>query len=219
MPVITRLQAIGRHAASTRVEIDGEPWMELDTEVVLRFALWKGMEADDAFQRTLAAEHHFIRARRATAILLNTRLRASNELRRRLREKKFDEATVERTVAHFEEKGDLDDERFARLYLRNELKKANVGPLKAREKLRSLGVAEEFIDRAIAEAEGAGREGQLVKARRLAEKRARIGRDESALKLKKRIHEALRRAGFESDICRVVVEEMTAREGRVGGLD
>ena len=207
MPEITRLKTANRRGTRILVEIDGEPWMEIDAEVVLKRQLQRGMAMPEEMREELAFADETVRARRAAARLIQTRLRAVEELRRKLADKDFSERAIDATIAHFEETGDLDDARFAAAFVRHEFKVRTTGPLRVRHKLRDLGVAGAVIDRALEVAPDASADAQRDAARRLIEKRLpRMRGDYTARKRK--ILGALQRAGFEADVAWPLVSEM-----------
>ncbi len=207
MCAITRLKALNRRASRTRVEIDGEPWADLSTEVVLKHALCKGMVLDSAQRRALLAADAFVRARRAAAILLKTRPRAVAEMRLKLRQRDYDEETIETIVAYFSEKGDLDDARFARTFASHQFKTKTIGTRKVALMLRRLGVAERHVEAAL-EAEPKAREDeQTALARRFIERRVKRLRSEDPPRRRKKLYAALTRAGFDPDIFHPLMKE------------
>ena len=207
MHTITRLEAANRRASRTIVDLDGEPWAEVDTEVVLRYNLHKGDRLEEEQAAALLAEDAFVRSRHAAALLLHARGRSIAELRRKLRERGHGEASIERTIQYFADKGDLDDRVFAQTYAQHLFKTRCVGPGKVRYQLRRLGVGEGDISAALAAASGAGREHQAEQARRLLERRLTNPRGLHPLRLKENLRQALRRAGFDPDLSHELIEE------------
>ena len=199
MRAVTGLIAANRRASRTRVELDGEPWAELDSEVVLRHALRKGATLDDAQLEALRRDDAFVRARRAAAILLHARPRSAAELRGRLAERGFDEVTLDRTIDYFAEKGDLDDARFARAFVAQQLRTKKAGPIKIANALRRLGVEEEHIATALEANPDADEEQQRRMARRFIERRLERLRGEDPVRRRRKLRAALARAGFRPD--------------------
>ncbi len=70
------------------------------------------------------AEEDLDKALKRAEKLIRYRLRSKWELRTRLLDAGFEEATVEKVVFELEKKGILDDERFSKLYVD---KKGNTG--------------------------------------------------------------------------------------------
>lgn len=207
MHEITRLKIADKRGMRTAVEIDGEPWREIDTEVVLKAGLSAGMPMDDAALDALALDDETVRARRAAARLLQTRPRAVSELRALLGRREFSPQAVDRVVAHFSETGDLDDARFARVFARHEFKMRATGPLKVRHKLRKLGVGEDLIDHALAEEPEASPQAQRRAARRFVERRIERLKGDCEARRRKLLG-AMRRAGFDADVAWEMVREL-----------
>lgn len=92
-----------------------------------------------------AARDHAIR-------LLARREYARGELAMRLRQRGFSPDCAESVLDGLEERGYLSDERFAEIFVRTRIERGS-GPLKIRAELGQRGVADEIIDRALAEAD------------------------------------------------------------------
>lgn len=81
--------------------------------------------------------------------LLGYRWRATEELRRKLRDREFTPALIEPTLERLAAEGWLDDERFAAEYARSRAKKR--GRIRIARELQELGVAREVATRAAAD--------------------------------------------------------------------
>ncbi len=94
----------------------------------------------------------------ATALrLLNFRFNGVAELRRKLRAKKFDDATIEATLLKLHEEKWLDDERFAAAFVRSRTTR-RIGSVRIRRELISMGVDRDVAGHALAESADAARE-------------------------------------------------------------
>jgi len=128
---------------------------------------------------------------------LDYRARSRCELHDRLRRKGFDERVITATLEELQAAGLVDDEGFARAWVRERLASNPRGSLGLRWELRGKGVDEELIQRVLAEEMGRGRE--LEAARQVAACHApRSGEDESACRA--RLLRALRRRGFTFEV-------------------
>lgn len=83
--------------------------------------------------------------------LLSYRLRSQRELVRRLTGKGFAEERVERVIRELVEKGYVNDRKFARAFVRDQVRLRNLGPLTVRNKLREFGLDPELIESTLAE--------------------------------------------------------------------
>ena len=142
------------------------------------------------------------RAREACLRLLDYRARSRGELRDRLRRKGFDQRVIDAALVELEAAGLVDDEGFARAWVQERLAHSPRGALKMRWELRGKGVAEELIQRTLAEEMGHERE--LEAALRAASRYApRPGEDDTARS--RRLAQALKRRGFTFDVIETVL--------------
>lgn len=200
MAVITRLKLANRRGSSTLVELDGEEWETLETEVVLVHRLANGMELDEEKRLAILDEDAFVRARRSAAISLQIRAYTVVEIERKLRKKEFDPSIIERIIQYFSEKGALDDAKFARRFVARQFHTKVIGPRKIAAQLYQKGVASHHVSAALAEAEGADDETQEDAIRKLIERRLpRLRRDDKNARRRK-LSGALARAGFSPEL-------------------
>lgn len=155
----------------------------------------EGEESGDALRREVE------RAREACLRLLDYRARSRAELRERLRRKGFAEVAAERAIAELEAAGLVDDESFARAWVRERVERSLRGAIAVRVELRRKGVEDQIIKRALAREMTGGQE--LAAALRAAERYApRSGED--AVAGRRRLAQALRRRGFSGEAIEAV---------------
>jgi len=150
------------------------------------------------------------KARRYVFRLLSYRERSREEVAEKLRRKKFPAAVIKETLDYFERVELIDDERFARLWVRSRL---NANPrsswLISRE-LSRKGVEKELIERVVKEEILPGKEKSM--ALRLARKRWRHYENDPETAARRKIFSYLARRGFSPGLIVSVVEEITSRE-------
>jgi regulatory protein len=83
--------------------------------------------------------------------LLGRRDYTTEELRRRLRDRGYDEADVDRTLLQFQADSLLNDERVAQAHVRTASRVKGRGPLRIRRELQARGVDPATIDATSAE--------------------------------------------------------------------
>ena len=151
------------------------------------------------------AVHVFEKAKNYCFLLLKFRLRSEKELSGRLKQKKFDEATIRKVLDFLREKSFVDDAAFSRAWADSRAKKG----LGVRRIAQELGV--KGIDKRLIEAE-ASRIKQDYPEREtvleLARKRLAKMKDIEPQKAKARIYGYLMRRGFSPDIIIDVVNEL-----------
>lgn len=164
--------------------------------------------------RSIAQEENAVRPVRSRALrLLDHRARSKQELRDRLLEAEFPQASVDTVIADLVENGLIDDRRFAEEWVRQRRTRRGKSRRVLREELRRKGVSDADCDHALADVSDDD-EQQL--ARRVAEDRARRIRTVPTDQKEKyahlrRIAAALARRGFPAGtsqrIAHDVVEE------------
>jgi regulatory protein len=85
---------------------------------------------------------------------LGRRDRTVLEVRRHLEAKRVDPATIDATVAELAEQGYLDDARYAQRFTEDRRNLDAWGSDRIERKLRTVGVAPELIERAVADTSG-----------------------------------------------------------------
>lgn len=144
----------------------------------------------------------------ATAMrILNVRWNSAAELRRKLKTKQFDEATIAATLARLASEKWLDDERFAESFVRSRTRRRH-GPLRIRRELGAAGVDDEIVDRVVSAHRDVDTERATLTA--LAQKKlASLQRREAdADRLRQKLSAYLARQGFETSLVIDVVREL-----------
>jgi regulatory protein len=126
-------------------------------------------------------------------LLLKFRLRSEKEVRDRLKKKKFDAETIEDTVSFLKEKAFIDDEQFARAWIRSRVKKP-LGIRRLKVELRLKGIDKAIIDAGINELKSDYSEEDVVKS--IAKNRLSRLKGIDQQKAKKRVYAYLLRRGF-----------------------
>lgn len=109
---------------------------------------------------------------------------------------------AERVIAQFVDAGLIDDERFARAYVRIALDGGNASRRKLRADLLRKGVAQDLVEQAL---EGVDDEQELQAAQALVAKKQRTLRNVAPDVARRRIYGALARRGFSYDVIRVAL--------------
>jgi regulatory protein len=145
------------------------------------------------------------KARNYAFLLLKFRLRSENEIRQRLKKKRFDPQIVEKTILFLKEKGFINDTYFAKAWIESRIKKP-LGIRRLKQELKLKGVNKEIIDNQINAIKEKYSEEETV-AQILKEKLRKIkGIDPQ--KTKRRIYAYLLRRGFSPDIILDAVNQL-----------
>jgi regulatory protein len=151
------------------------------------------------------------RAREYAFLLLKFRQRSCQEIRQRLRKKKFPEEVIKMTVAFLEERRFLDDQEFARAWLSSRLKKP-YGLRRIREELRMKGVSGPIIDELMSDGLGDYSEDKIVLM--LARKKFAQLKKIEPKKARQRVFAFLLRRGFGPDISVEALNKLSEDEVR-----
>ena len=138
----------------------------------------------------------FDKARDYAFRLLKFRMRSRQELRSRLKKKKFDPATIERVVDFLAQRKFLDDREFARAWVRERIKRP-FGVVRISRELKLKGIDKNIISDTLADL-GSDYDEVAVVAELAKARSARLSGLEPK-KAKARLYAYLLRRGFSTD--------------------
>lgn len=138
----------------------------------------------------------FQKAQAYAFLLLKFRLRSENEIRQRLKRKKFEETLIDKTISFLKEKGFVDDRVFAKAWIDSRIRRP-LGLKRLSQELKIKGVSEDIISEQILEAKKSYSEQVIVLD--LAKERIKKLKRVEPKKAKQRIFGYLMRRGFSVD--------------------
>jgi regulatory protein len=204
---ITGMERQQHDAGRISIFLNGAFAFGLAEDVVVSAGLHRGMELEVEAQQALLAEDAFIRARIRALDYIAFKARTEHEVRQKLARSGFPEEIAERAIGRIRELGYLDDEAYARAYVRGRLTGRGHGPVRLRADLLRRGLARELIDRALAEQ--VEEDDLLEAARRQARQRwQRLASEADPRRRRKKAFDFLLRRGFDFDTARQVVDEL-----------
>lgn len=204
---ITRVVRQQRDTERVSVFIDGTFAFGLALELAAEAGLRKGKTLTVDEQAALLAREQTHRARAAALDHLTYGAKTTAEVRRKLRDKGFDDAAVEDAVAHLADYGYLDDAAYARAFAHGRFAGRGHGPQRLRADLLRRGVAREAVDEALAALAASEDLGEA--ARRQGRRRWRaLARETDLRKRKQKTMDFLVRHGFAFDLARTVADEL-----------
>lgn len=149
---ITKIEGQKNNPSRKNIYVDGEFAVGISAETLLRFGLRTGDEIDESRLKALQAAEELQSAKQAALRLLARRPRSEREIRDKLREKEFGDEEIRQAIASLRSSGILDDEAFARTFIRDQLTIRPKGPVALKQKLLLLGIKKEIIDAALEDA-------------------------------------------------------------------
>ena len=146
------------------------------------------------------------RARNNAYALLRQRPRSELEIRRRLKLKGYDEEVIEYCVEALRRAGEIDDVRFAKLWVESRMHANPVGDVVLKHELKEKGITDSVIE-ATLEEKAKNYDEYEVAFDMAKEQFSRLKKLDSR-KASKRVYDFLLRRGFKYDTVRKIIEEI-----------
>ena len=210
MPRITDIQPQAKNKQRRSVFVDGEFFCGVSVETAARLGLKPGQEKTENELNRLRDEETDIQVREQALRWLDRRAYARAELARRLRGKQLPAEAVERVLDRLQGAGLLNDETFAREWLRARTRAGALGSRRVRQELKQKGVADEVIA-AVWAADGPANEGESCEE--LARKKWRTLKTLPRETARQRLLGFLTRRGFALEDALKTVERVAPRNG------
>ena len=192
---VTRIERQERRAGRVNIYVDGQFAAGVSVETLARAGLRTGDTVDERLLASLRSEEELAGTKAAALRLLGARPRSAKELRDRLQEKEFGEAAIQRVLDQLTRAGLVDDDQFARMFIRHTLKLRPAGRIVLRQKLLLRGIDARTADRALDEEMPDPQEHVLLVARQLL-RRARGSSRAGDPAIRRRLAAGLARRGF-----------------------
>lgn len=149
--VVTNIERQKRRPKRVNVYIDGEFAVGLHEDVLFKFGLRKGDNVDRKTLVTIESAEESHLAKEKALRFIGYRLRSEKELRSKLRERQFHPQVIEDTVRYLRENRFLDDEAFARSFVKDALLRKPTGRLLLKRQLRLKGIETGMIEEVLDE--------------------------------------------------------------------
>jgi regulatory protein len=178
-------------------------------ELIVKMHLKPGMEIDEASLREMVSADERLRAKDDAFSFLERGYKTLEEVRRRLSAKGYDEDTIGSVSGLLEEYRLVDDERYAKLYSSEKIKKGGV--LKIRHELQAKGIDKETIEDALG---SMSPDAEKESCRSQAEKKLALlrKRESDEWKLRGKLYGFLVNKGFSRDTVSAVLRELLSAD-------
>jgi regulatory protein len=150
-PTVRAIEPLDARGLRARVLLEDGSSIEVATEALEKSGLGTGDALDDADRARLLDEDARWRVREVALELLGRRPRTRQELGRRLRGKGFARSLIDDCVSVLESQHLVDDDAFAKTFLRDRLRLRPRGPRRLSQELREKGVDPGTAERAVVE--------------------------------------------------------------------
>jgi len=154
----------------------------------------------------LEADKKLQKAKNNAHSLLRSRPRSEHELRERLKMKGYGADIVETIVCGLKRSGELDDAKFARLWVESRMHSNPAGEIVLRHELKEKGLSDPLIEAALEEK--AANYDEYKVAFSMAEERFAELRKVDKKKALKRLYDFLARRGFAMDTVQRIIDEL-----------
>lgn len=204
---ITQLEPQTHNDDRISVFLDGEFAFGVHQDVVVKHELRVGQSLTAAEQEEIEADEQYIQAKQSAFNYLAHKPRTEEEVRRKLKKGEAPPTVVEDVISRLYELEYLDDEAYARDYVRNRFASKKYGPIRLRRELVKRGVerhvAEAAVDDLFAE------ENARAAAREHAKKRwGRLSDEDNPRRRKQKMYRYLRRRGFTTDTIYSILDDL-----------
>lgn len=192
------------------VYVDGALAFDLSDEVLTKFALRTGDRIDEQTVEKVSTAEAFFRAQRLAVNFLSYRPRSSKEVLNHMRKKGYSPDLGRKVIQHLLKFGMINDEEFARMFVRDRVKRKPVGKAWLRQALQEKGISPPLVEKVFREY--ISDEDQQKAAEEIALKRLRLASATfeklDANRKRKRLLEYLLRRGFSTDIATATVRSV-----------
>jgi regulatory protein len=206
--VITKISRLKKRGERFAIHFEDMPAVEIGYGVLLKFSLQVGDSVDEKSIEKINLEEETTRAKSIAVNYLSYRPRSSKELSGHLSRKGIAPELSRQVASHFETLGMVSDLEFARMFVRDRIRRKSTGEALLRQQLRVKGIGPALADKVLRELVSS--EDQEKAAAGLLAKRLKIGRRSLSKldpeKRRKRLFDFLLRRGFSSDVARKTLQ-------------
>jgi regulatory protein len=176
----------------------------VDSDVLIKFQLKKGMELDDFSFMEIQYQDDIRKAYNRAIHYLAKRMRAEKEINDYLVSKEIDEPIINEILHRLSAQKYINDEEFALAYVRTQANTTDKGPNVIKMELKEKGIAEGILIQALKEYP---MEQQIEKATKISVKFYTKNVKESLKILKQKLEHLLLRKGYSFDVINIAVNE------------
>lgn len=203
---ITRI--IKKDSKNVSIHLDNEKVVFINYEIFLRSGLRKSDEVSENQIDALIKENQMFAVKQKAFRHLGRRLLSENELRLKLKLKKYDENIIEEIIEDLKEKKYLNDIEFANVFSQENIKNKFWGKNKVKAELMKRGINNEIISQVLSEKFPEGND--LANAVELAEKKYKLlsKRSLDQKKIKEKLITFLFSKGYDYEVITEAIEKL-----------
>ncbi|MGH4051486.1 MAG: recombination regulator RecX [Clostridium sp.] len=204
--VITKIEFQKKNKSRVNIYMDDEYAFACDAELVYIHNITKGRVMDKESLENIANEDNYIKGKTVALHFLERSYKSSKQVIDKLAMKEFDEKTIDRVVKFLNEYDFINDKKFVEMYIKEKVNSA--GKNKIKFALLKKSLPKELIIQGLSTITN---EEQLQVAIKLGRKKfVTLSKSEKDYrKLYKKLSDYLQRSGYDFDIIKQVLNEIT----------
>jgi len=202
LSIITSIEPQKKRKGRFNVFLDGEFAFGADKETVYDFGLRKNDDLTEEKMKEITDYDELNFGKKIAFSFLNYKPRTEKEIRKKLKEKKISEASIEKVITILKNLKYLDDSKYAKMYLEEKLANNPKGKRVIAMKLAEKGINKEVIKSVIDKEYNEDTETQ--KAKELLAKYIKKVRAKSEMDKRQKCYRYLLSRGFDYEIVKEV---------------
>lgn len=205
MNIITKIEIGKKNKERVNIYIDEEYAFSISLELVYKENLKVNENVDIERLGTLAKEDNYIRCKNSSIRIIERSYKSEKEMKDKLLLKGYDERTIERTLDFLKEYNFLNDENYARIYVKDKIKAE--GKRKIKYTLIRKGIDDNLIEDELSKVLSDDlKEAALALA--LKKYNTLKKRENDKYKLSQKLYRFLASKGYDFDLISQVVKEV-----------
>lgn len=193
-----------RREGRVNIYIDNKFAFGLSLELKYSHALEIDKEIDESFIEDVLKEEEAKKAINAALNFLSYRQRSERELRNKLNEKGYEENYIERALSYCKEQNYIDDESFARSFVKDKINLNQLGSHRLERELKLKGISDAIIESVLVE----DKEEEYERAFIIAKKKYSTYKDDDRNKVYRKLGGFLQRKGYSFEIVNKILKEL-----------
>lgn len=145
MNEITKIEIQKKNKDRYSIYLDGEYSFGVYENVLIKYGLRKGMKIEEDFLEDVLKKEEQECANNYALRLLNFKMRTSNEIKQRMREKEYSDEIIEKTIDYLYYLNYLDDREYAQKFIKDKSNLKKMGKERIKRELYAKGVDDEII--------------------------------------------------------------------------
>lgn len=209
MPLISKIEQQKKNKNRFNIYIteEGQPEryaFSVDDDLLVRMRLSKGMEVDELSIMEIQYRDHIQKAFQSAVNYLSYRIRSEHEVISYLSEKEWEQAVIDEVIHKLREYRYVDDEEYAKAFVRTQMNVSKKGPDVIRTELLNKGISEKDQQTALSQYTN---DLQRENAEEWASKT--LNKSKGSMKeAKQKTIQFLVRKGFSMSLAKLVTEEL-----------